>query len=153
VNFQISSDLSFHPGVFTLSPSYYPEKHTTSQFPDLLIPSARQYISILFKPFFMQKILSFLLLLSICFLFHGNTVSGTSSKHPSQSNALVMFSWYNDINYLDFTGSVTTISNEIERLRSTYPGVVFKTYPDIGFYPFEYGYFTPSITSVIYSNW
>ncbi len=110
----------------------------------------------------MKQILSVLLLLAICLVFQGGTAAELSTNPPAtkraqekitNNHALLSYYWYNDAAYTDFTGSITTIANELDRLRSTYPGAAFKTYPDIGYYAFEFGYYSPSITAVIYSNW
>lgn len=111
---------------------------------------------------FMKKILSILLLAVVCLVLQGNTTAEQPGNQPAtkrtqekitNNHALLSYYWYNDAAYTDFTGSITTIANELDRLRSTYPGAAFKTYPDIGYYAFEFGYYSPSITAVIYSNW
>lgn len=100
----------------------------------------------------MKKSLSLLFLTITCLVFQGGILPKPVPKQQ-QNTALLDYSWYADPFYTDFTGSVTSIANELQRLRSTYPGWLFKATPDIGYTPFEWGVYSPSITAVIYSTY
>lgn len=98
----------------------------------------------------MKKILSFLIIITICLVFQGQKVP-EKQTNISQSN-LVLFAWYHDPDYFDPTGTVCTTADEIDRLRTTFPSYIFKDSPGFGLLPIEWGYFSPSVTAVIYSN-
>ena len=63
------------------------------------------------------------------------------------------YSWYNDPNFVSFTGEVSTINSELTRLRSLYSGYTFSGSPGSGLTAFEWGYNSSSPTAIIYSNY
>lgn len=65
----------------------------------------------------------------------------------------VTYSWYNDPNFVSFTGEVSTVNTELTRLRSAYSGYTFSGSPGSGLTAFEWGYNASSSTAIIYSNY
>lgn len=79
----------------------------------------------------------------------------TSDGRPwqiPQENAFVEYTWYMDPYYWIPTGSILSPLAEMNRLRETYPGNNFSSFPSLGLHPFEWGYFSPSVTTIIYSD-
>lgn len=99
-----------------------------------------------------KKFLSLLISVFIGLVFQGNAIPERYISETTQDPAFLNYSWYNDPGYTDFTGSVTSVASELARLRSDYGGYTFSHTPQIGLLPFEWGYYSPSITAVIYSN-
>ena len=62
------------------------------------------------------------------------------------------FVWYYDADFLNPVGVTSSVTNEVRRLRLTYPGYVFDSAPGIGMYKYEYGDHPYLLDAFIYSN-
>lgn len=62
------------------------------------------------------------------------------------------YNWYNDPDFLSYTGEYSTINQELTRLRNLYSGYTFSAVAGSGLYAFEWGSLPGYVTAVIYSD-
>jgi hypothetical protein len=105
----------------------------------------------------MKKILAILVMVCIYSAAFSNFNAKTSVfvQPFDRSYALSLsdkYWWYTDIELTDFTGSICDIWDEMDRLRSCFPGYSFSHVFYGGLTDFEYGYCAPLYYATIYSN-
>ncbi|AXY74768.1 hypothetical protein D3H65_12580 [Paraflavitalea soli] len=88
----------------------------------------------------------------VLFFYPDNTSSARYSQSNGQLTNLFVYSWYYDQGGTDPTGTLATISDEVESLREIYSGYVFTSTPTMGLREFEFGYFSYYPAAVIYTN-
>lgn len=91
----------------------------------------------------------FLLLAFLC--IHGRIEAGDMTAERSEK-MLIDYTWYWDMDYFYPVGTYGTLTGELNRLKFLYPSNAFSATPQIGLHEFEYGYFSPLVTTVIYSD-
>lgn len=100
----------------------------------------------------MKKFISLLLLVTVCLTFQVHAVTEKENLSHQKESAFIDYTWYNDPWYSDPVGTNSSIAIELNRLRLLYPGYVFSSTPGFGLLPFEWGYNSPTITAIIYSD-
>ena len=102
----------------------------------------------------MKRTLSLLLFAGIlCVILQGNKPVVEQHETTVAQKVLVLdYTWYTDYSMFEPTGTVCSISDEIDRLRTLWPEYVFSNFPSMGLDEFEYGYYSPVHSAVIYSN-
>lgn len=100
----------------------------------------------------MKKILSLSLVAIFGIFFQGNTSSTTFPGPLIEKSKFLTYTWYYDADMMDPVGTESTTGVEIDRLRDLYPFNVFSSTFSIGLHAYEFGYYSPFITSTIYSN-
>ncbi|WP_276485733.1 hypothetical protein [Paraflavitalea pollutisoli] len=99
----------------------------------------------------------FAVLVAACLLVQVNALP-TTPPGPDATIApfidrRVTYSWYNDPDWVSFTGEVSTVNDELTRLRSAYSGYTFSGSSGAGLTAFEWGYHASQATAIIYSNY
>lgn len=82
---------------------------------------------------------------------HTKIEAGDMTAERKQQ-VLVDYTWYYDWDYTFPVGSVRSVADELTRLRALHPGYAFSATPGGGLIEYEFGYFSPLVTAVIYSN-
>ena len=100
----------------------------------------------------MKLFLPILIFAIFSFTNEGAIKSKISTPEKSQDAAFINYVWYYDEWMIDPVGTTSTIATELNRLRLLYPGYTFSSLPAVGLYPFEWGFYSPTISAVIYSN-
>ncbi|MDF2192621.1 hypothetical protein [Paraflavitalea sp. CAU 1676] len=72
---------------------------------------------------------------------------------PASQQMRVTYSWYNDPSFISWTGEISTVTAELNRLRNLYSGYTFSASGGPGLIGFEWGYSSGFPTAVIYSDY
>lgn len=105
----------------------------------------------LLKPSSMKQLI--LLVASTMLTFHWP--DGPKAVPPDTANtsqALFTYTWYFDQAKNHPTGTVNTVSDEMEFLRDNFAGNIFSSSPSSGLTAYQYGYFYYYPAAVIYSD-
>lgn len=99
----------------------------------------------------------FAAVLAASFFVQGNALT-TPTPGPDATIApfvdrRITYAWYNDPDWVSFTGEVSTVNAELTRLRSVYSGYTFSGSSGAGLTAFEWGYNAGSSAVIIYSNY
>ncbi|WP_127124750.1 hypothetical protein [Pseudoflavitalea rhizosphaerae] len=100
-----------------------------------------------------MRTLSLAIVLMMACLFTHNKIEAGDIAFEQKQQALVNYTWYYDWDYTIPVGSVRSLADELARLRLAHPGYNFSsTGGGGGMLEYEWGYFNPLVTTVIYSN-
>ncbi|WEK38263.1 MAG: hypothetical protein P0Y53_12215 [Candidatus Pseudobacter hemicellulosilyticus] len=106
----------------------------------------------------MKKLLSCAVATVLVLLLQGNVPapvnpsSFTQQVPAAKAPATVNYTWYYDSWYTQPVGIVCSLGEELDRLRSQWPGYTFSAVYYFGLYAFEYGWHSYSTTTIIYSD-
>lgn len=99
-----------------------------------------------------MRTLSVAIFLMMACLFTHNKIAAGDITSEQKQQALVNYTWYYDWDYTIPVGSVRSVADELARLRVAHPTYNFSASPGGGLIEYEWGYFSPLVTTVIYSN-
>ena len=99
-----------------------------------------------------MRTLSVAIVLMMACLFTHNKIEAGDIAFEQKQQALVNYTWYYDWDYTIPVGSVRSVADELARLRALHPTKSFSASAGGGLLEYEWGYFNPLITAVIYSN-